>query len=891
LLHPAVAISEEAMTAPKLCAAFLGLFLGAALLNAEPPALEPLADVSPETKTEIKVALKAKDGADKPLRFAIAKVRQDGKEVPAPRGMTIHAESGAFAWTPTPSQAGRYEITFAVKDAKDQESTGTLKITVKERPISAMNNEVGKLLLKWHAEGTAAGNTGDFYDNRDGEHSPLGLDPWPQLDKVQYTEDQFKRRVNWAAAHTILKHVTFGNSSTSAGVLQGGSNPRHYHGHPRGLPFLYDMYRANNVYIYPGHHDHHPGHNGKPQFYGDVYFTNSPYLYISQGSSGSDQPFMRAIPSTLAAFRPAVKKKLIETGLLMPTIQMLLRSTNKHLKDPKEYLTGKAHPTVFEGSWGNDLAMVQAAHAITADTIPPMVQLKVVDEDAPVPGRDFFEGGGEKLPDTPCVISRIVRGPNYVRRLVVSAEGSFDVNKKPLTFHWSVLRGDSQRITIKPLNDNASVVEIKVPYHDRYTIDSPVKIETNRVDIGAFVNNGTYYSAPGFVTLYTLDNEARTYDTNGRLLEIGYGVGDADLSVTDWNGLFAVFQGESKDFPSQLLHRQFKDAERTELAKAGQEYKMATEKQTAAQAVSKKAAETRNQAQAALKAADDKLKAAKKAFEDDGGDASFDLLKKAIQEQETAETARKTAEAEFQTAQKATDAANKTVNDILTQKRAGLDAPVRTLVDAALNRVRDDPKFYLDNRLALEALPVEQSRKDRLATWRKRLIELGIFQPDKDGVVLHSVRTGTAPVAERLTAYERNSLARFHADVLSALVYPKLLAVNFQVNFVDQRLTTPKFWRDIYRYDAHGNRLGWLRRDGESETEFNADGCVILEKDALGRTVKARNVKYELDPAALKSNVRVLKPVLGDKLLAYEYTGDDDFKGKVTKEETIVEKQ
>jgi len=881
------------MTSPaigKLLAAFLALLLGAALLNAEPPALEALADVSQETKTEIKVALKAKDGADKPLRFAIAKVRQDGKDVPAPRGMTLHTESGAFAWTPTPSQVGRYEITFAVKDAKDQESTATLKVTVKERPISAMNNEVGKLLLKWQAEGTAAGNTGDFYDNRDGEHSPLGLEPWPQLDKVQYTEDEFRRRVNWAAAHTILKHVTFGNSSTSAPVLNGGSNPRHYYINPRGMPFLYEMYRANNVYIYPGHHDHHPGHNGKPQFYGDVYFTNSPYLFISQGSSGTDQPFMRAIPSMLAAFRPEVKKKLIETGLLMPTIQMLLRTTNKHLQDPKEYLTGKAHPTVFEGSWVNDLAMVQSAHAITADTIPPMVQLKVVEEDTPQPSRDFFEGT-EKLHDTPCVISRIVRGPNYVRRLVVSAEGSFDVNKKPLTFHWAVLRGDNQRITIKPLNDSASVVEIKVPYHDRYTIDSPVKIETNRVDIGAFVHNGASYSAPGFVTLYTLDNEARTYDKDGKLLEIGYGVGDADFSVTDWHGLFAMFQAEAKDFPGQLLHRQFKDVERAELAKAGLEYKTASEKLTAAQAVNKKAVEARNQAQATLKSADDKLKAAKKTYEDDGSDANFDTLKEAIRDQAAAGRAGKIAEAEFQTAQKATDAASKAANDILTQKRAGLDVPVRSLVDAALNRMRDNPKFYLENRQALEALlpPADQSRKDRLTAARKRLVELGILQPDKDRFVLQSIRKD-GPPAERLTTYEQNALARFHADVLSTVVYPKLVAVNFQVNFVDQRLTTPKFWRDIYRYDARGNRLGWLRRDGETETEFNADGHAVLEKDALGRTVKARSVRYELDPAALKSNnVRVLKPVWGDKVLTYEYAGDDDFKGKVAKEEANAE--
>ena len=61
------------------------------------------------------------------------------------------------------------------------------------------------------------------------------------------------------------------------------------------------------------------------------------------------------MPLVLAALRPEVKKKLTETGLLMPTIQMLMRSTNKQLKNSKEYLTGKAHPSVFEGSWVDEL--------------------------------------------------------------------------------------------------------------------------------------------------------------------------------------------------------------------------------------------------------------------------------------------------------------------------------------------------------------------------------------------------------------------------------------------------------------------------------------------------------------------------------------------------------
>ena len=127
--------------------------------------------------------------------------------------------------------------------------------------------------------------------------------------QVMYTDEQRAKRVDWAMQVRLLKPVTFGNSSTSAGVLSSGSNVRSYYAHPRGLPFLYEQYRGNNIYMYPAHHDHHPGHNGKP-FYGDVFPANSPYLITSQGSSGSDQPFMHACPSRWPHFGPRSRRSL-----------------------------------------------------------------------------------------------------------------------------------------------------------------------------------------------------------------------------------------------------------------------------------------------------------------------------------------------------------------------------------------------------------------------------------------------------------------------------------------------------------------------------------------------------------------------------------------------------
>ncbi|MBI1831761.1 MAG: hypothetical protein HYR84_09960, partial [Planctomycetes bacterium] len=418
---------------------------------------------------------------------------------------------------------------------------------LKQKPISADGGKVGQLLKQWWADGTASGNAGDFYDNRDGDHSPLDLKRYPQLSAVQYSAQDIKLRMHWAAARIVRPHVTFGNSSTSAPAHLGGSNPRSYYVAQAGLSLLYDQYAKNNLYIYPEHRDHDPGHNGvfflpngnREEGYGDMYPTNTPYLIISQGSSGSDQPFMRMMPHVLAAFRPEVKKKLTEAGLLMPTIQMLLRSTNKHLKDPKEYLTGKAHPTVFEGSWVDELAMMQKAHDMDLKALPPMVQMRVIEEDKAENGVDFCDRNpSEVIANTPACIARVHRSRAYTRRLVIDAGASYDVNKAKLTYTWVVSRGDSDKIKIVPKKADQSVVEITVAWHDRRPVSPGSPLESNRVDIGLFVHNGTYYSAPGFVTICTLDREARRYNSRGVLLDIAHGMGETEMRVAKWDVLF-----------------------------------------------------------------------------------------------------------------------------------------------------------------------------------------------------------------------------------------------------------------------------------------------------------------------------------------------------------------
>ncbi len=113
---------------------------------------------------------------------------------------------------------------------------------LKEKPITTAGGVVGDLLRKWWKEGTAAGNVGDWYDNRDRGHSDLNTVPFPQLQRITYTPEEIKAYKDWAAQSITRPDVTFGNSSTSAPPTLGGSNPRHYYVSPRGLALLYKHY-------------------------------------------------------------------------------------------------------------------------------------------------------------------------------------------------------------------------------------------------------------------------------------------------------------------------------------------------------------------------------------------------------------------------------------------------------------------------------------------------------------------------------------------------------------------------------------------------------------------------------------------------------------------------
>ena len=388
-----------------------------------------------------------------------------------------------------------------------------------EAVIATGTDPASVLLRQWHTEETAAGHVGVLYDNHDKDHSLLDRKLYPQLARIRYSAAAQQHNVhNGLQCLFHFNGIVLGNSSTAMVVGPfWRSQPRLAYCDGRTTAILASQYFGNHIYFYPEHRDY--DHDG----FGDVYPANTPYVVISQGSSGSDQVFMDAFAATLAAFQPATRTLLKQKAALMPCLQMIFRACNKQVRTPADYLTGIAHPPVFQGSQIDKLKMVQMAHDLQVESLPPVAILEVTKEDSFQVGVDYFEPGARgNMFTTPAAIARVCHAVQQTHHMTVSANKSFDINQQPLTWRWVVLQGDPDLVEIQPLDEQSSVVSIAVQHHARQPIHPGSKLKSSRVDIGLFADNGTHVSAPAIVSFWWPPNQTRSYSDDGRILAVEY---------------------------------------------------------------------------------------------------------------------------------------------------------------------------------------------------------------------------------------------------------------------------------------------------------------------------------------------------------------------------------
>jgi len=372
-----------------------------------------------------------------------------------------------------------------------------------------------KAIQQWMKEGTASGNFGDLYLNRDNGHSALAFTNFPGLTPIIYGADAKAKQANIGLPNAFFIYPLIGNASIAitAGPFWR-SMPRAIQTDPYQPSTAFQWMLANQCWLYPAHRDY-------TAETGDLYPVNMPYYIISKGSSFSDMPFMEAILATYAALRSETKQTLVSKSLLVPTVQMILRATQKTIKKPEDYLTGLAHPIVFDATNLNVEAMVKMAHELTPQNIPLPVALRTLKDAETESGIDYFDQRAEGLFDTPFAIARVVRGVRTKTRTMTLEALIPGIPQPSAPFVWKLLQGDPTKVTIKPLTANASQVEISVDYHGVYR-PTPTAWMTSRVEIGCFLKTGEYYSMPSFVSFAYLPNEERLYRADGKVQSVDY---------------------------------------------------------------------------------------------------------------------------------------------------------------------------------------------------------------------------------------------------------------------------------------------------------------------------------------------------------------------------------
>lgn len=656
--------------------------------------------------------------------------------------------------------------------------------------LTTRTDRVGKLLNEWFADGSAAGLAALQYENRDHSHSPLPVGLYPQLKIYQATEEEKAKKKDVALMDSLRDMPTIGNCSMAAGVTDGGSLPRHYELLPQGNLFLARQYLGNQLYVYPEHFDHDPGFNGVGG-YGDLFVVNTPALLISQGSSFSDMPFVKALLSTAAAFPVDTQRLLISKRLLIPTLQSIFRHANRQVKTEEDYFTGTAHPPVFEGSQIDEEKMISAAHAMLPAAIPPVALLRVLEESTWESGKHYFEADNAtpyKISDSPVSIGRIFRGNTDTYDMIVSAEKSVEVSGKPIQLRWHLLQGDPRTVRME-LGKGGSIAKIRV----RWSPPSRTApgLQSHRIDIGVFASNGINVSAPAIISFFMLPNEVHFYDDKGRVSEIYYQAHNPDLGLpstdTDprWVDAFLAFALKAEPISSSLVEQLIGTKGRDAMQGAWEKLNPLLQKL--------------KQLEAAPNAKDEAAKA-RAAFEKELATALSEPIPAGKQ-----------------------------------------PLPRKSAIQAVFSALADTTDLYPQFQDQLNALVLRSPTPDAAGDLRRQMDRL-----KKIGVLIETAQ-GKVQVAkspDMRTPADRYYLRGLNLTLLSHALFPTALTRSPEPAFVDPRLTIPKAWRDVFLYDKEsGERKGWLRYMDGKTAWFNNLGQLLPDGPASSET--AQTVHYE----------------------------------------------
>lgn len=324
------------------------------------------------------------------------------------------------------------------------------------------NGPAKELLAVWLADGTAAGNAGDLYINRDRDHSRVKLEDFPLLSELRFEGAAKRKDVDKAIPNTlypgaaVVGNASLGVSTTNAII----SLVRAAMQDAAAMLSLQQCYLENQFWAFPALKDFDPS-AGLDRLNGVT-----PCALMSVGVSGSDRYYVRSALAAAAALRPDTKKSVLERNLFGPLMQYLFRRTQRGVVTEDDYLSPKAHPAAFSRATLDPERIVMLAHGLAPETVPPAV-----------------------LPLSA-----------FVPILQTDLEREFDfrfsphpANAEGVAFTWRVVHGDAKRVTITP-GEGGDV---------HFSVDC--RSLTNRIDVACFAKTAASgWGAPSFVSFYPL---------------------------------------------------------------------------------------------------------------------------------------------------------------------------------------------------------------------------------------------------------------------------------------------------------------------------------------------------------------------------------------------------
>ena len=437
----------------------------------------------------------------------------DHKPAEAPAGSTITINETNIVWN---FDSGVFEAFVKVGEPKQSLPSlaarySASKPTSPERPYVAA----------WLSGGSGAGNTGDLYVNRDGGHSMLAVGDFPNLTSIQYDAQAKARKL-----HLDIPTTLFGSTPVFGNLSRGRTKGAFWRSMARvsftdpGIAARMDLfYRNNQFWVLPSVND-----IARPDLnIDDAFPANAPFQFVSLGISWSDQPFLRAALAASASFRLPTKQAIVRRHLLAPTLQWLLRRTQKGIGSEDDYLSPSAHPTAFDVKRLDAAELVKRAHELKMEEVPPAVSLSLINSRLypikfPEPGRDYPDTLSEVLFVTPSAISMILRAPDGERTYLLRAQ-TFPEPDPTAVFAWRVVHGPADAVKISaPLGET-----INGPENGFAQITIDRRHLTNRIDVACFAQSThTTFGAPSIISFFPIPQEKRTYRPDGQIAAIDY---------------------------------------------------------------------------------------------------------------------------------------------------------------------------------------------------------------------------------------------------------------------------------------------------------------------------------------------------------------------------------